>query len=51
VHEVDKFYAQLEQEVGNVRANYGPGVKIVILGDFNARIGTDGSDNIDEECN
>ena len=34
-----------------VRTKYGVETKIVILGDFNARVGTDGSDNATEENN
>ena len=34
-----------------VRTKYGVETKIVILGDFNARVGTDGSDNMTEENN
>ena len=50
--EVDKFYTALEkQEVKAVRTKYGPDTKIIILGDFNARVGTDGADNRTEECN
>ena len=49
--EVDKIYSALEQQVMAVRTKYGPDTKIIILGDFNARVGTDGADNITEECN
>ncbi len=49
--EVDKFYNALEKRVMAVRTKYGPDTKIIILGDFNARVGTDGAENITEECN
>ena len=49
--EVDKFYSTLEQQIKEVRRKYGPATKIIILGDLNARIGTDGADNMTEECN
>jgi hypothetical protein len=49
--EVDKFYSKLEQQVKEVRTKYGLETKIIILGDFNARIGTDGADNATEEYN
>ena len=51
ISEVDKFYTTLEQQIKVVRTKYGPETKIIILGDFNARIGTDGSDNMTEERN
>ena len=51
VAEVDKFYSTLEQQVNEVRKKYGPETKIIILGDFNARVGTDGADNMTEERN
>ncbi len=51
IGEVDKFYSTLEQQVKEVRTKYGVETKIIILGDFNARIGTDGADNATEECN
>lgn len=51
VSEVDKFYSTLEQQVEKVRRKYGPETKIIILDDFNARVGTDGSDNMTEEYN
>ena len=41
----------LHKEVDKVRSNYGSEARIVILGDYNARVGVDGSDNIAEECN
>ena len=41
--EVDKFYNALEKRVIAVRTKYGPDTKIIILGDFNARVG--------KECN
>ena len=41
--EVDAFYRTLEQQVKEVRTKYGLETKIIILGDFNARIGTDGA--------
>ena len=49
--EVDKFYTAMEQQDKAVRTKYGPDTKIIILGDFNARVGTDGADNRTEECN
>ena len=49
--EVDKFYNALEKQVTAVRTKYGHDTKIIILGDVNARVGTDGADNITEECN
>jgi exonuclease III len=49
--EVDKFYTAMEQQVKAVRTKYGPDTKIIILGDFNARVCTDGADNRTEECN
>ena len=51
VAEVDKFYSTLEKQVNEVRTKYGPETKIIILGDFNARVGTDGADNMTEERN
>ncbi len=42
----------LHKEVDKVRSNYGSSeARIFILGDYNARVGVDGSDNIAEECN
>ena len=49
--EVDKFYNTMEKQVQAVRTKYGKGTKIIILDDFNARVGNDGSDNIAEEYN
>jgi hypothetical protein len=49
--EVDKFYNTMEKQVQAVRTKYGMTTRIVILGDFNARVGIDGSDNIAEEYN
>jgi hypothetical protein len=49
--EVDKFYNTMEKQVQAVRTKYGMTTKIVILDDFNARVGIDGSDNIAEEYN
>ena len=51
VVEVDNFYSTLEQQVKEVRKKYGSATKIIILGDFNARVGTDGADNKTEEYN
>jgi exonuclease III len=51
VSEVDKFYSALEQQIKVVRTRYGSESKIIILGDFNARVGNDGSDNMTEEHN
>ena len=51
VAEVDKFYSTLEKQVNEVRTKFGPETKIIILGDFNARVGTDGADNMTEERN
>lgn len=51
VAEVDKFYDILEMQVKEVRTKYGAETKIVILGDFNARVGVDGADNMTEERN
>jgi exonuclease III len=51
VAEVDKFYSTLEKQVNEVRTKYGPETKIIILGDFNAGVGTDGADNMTEERN
>ena len=51
VAEVDKFYSTLEQQVNEVRKKYGRETRIIILGDFNARVGTDGADNMTEELN
>ena len=45
------FYSTLEQQVTEVRKKYGSATKIIILGDFNARVGTDGADNKTEEYN
>jgi exonuclease III len=47
--EMDNFYSTLERQVSAVRTRVE--TKIVILGDFNARVGTDGSDNATEENN
>ena len=51
VFSVDKFYSVLEKQVSAVRTKYGTKTKIIILGDFNARVEIDGSDNITEERN
>eukprot|EP01036_Dinobryon_divergens_P034126 gene34126-44094_t len=48
--EVADFYAALEKEVRKVREAYGANTSIIILGDFNARVGKDGADNREEEC-
>ncbi len=40
----NNFYEQLEKEVGNIREKHGSTVGITFLGDFNARVGNDGSD-------
>ena len=49
VVDVDAFYLTLEQQVKAVHTKYGKEAKIIILGDFNARVGTGGSDNRTEE--
>lgn len=49
--EVAEFYATLEREISKVRKEYGAEANIIILGDFNARVGTDGADNRFEEYN
>eukprot|EP01036_Dinobryon_divergens_P035907 gene35907-46617_t len=48
--EVADFYTSLEKEVRKVRETYGANTSIIILGDFNARVGKDGADNREEEC-
>ena len=40
----DNFYEKLEKEVASIREKHGTGIGITILGDFNARVGNDGSD-------
>ena len=41
----------IKKSIRFVQMNYGSEAWIVILGDYNARVGVDGSDNIAEECN
>ena len=49
-HEVTQFYSVMERKVGIVRKKYGADTPIVILGDFNARVGNGGAENRYEEC-
>ena len=49
-HEVTEFYSVLEREVRTVRKKYGADAPIVILVDFNARVGNGGAENRYEEC-
>jgi hypothetical protein len=44
-HEVTEFYSVMEREVRTVRTKYGADTPIVILGDFNARVGNGGAEN------
>ena len=40
----DNFHEKLEKELTSIRGKHGTGIGITILGDFNARVGNDGSD-------
>ena len=39
-----KFYDTLTMEIKRIRDTYGEQIGIVIMGDFNARVGNDGGD-------
>ena len=40
----DNFYEKLEKKLASIREKHGARIGITILGDFNARVGNDGSD-------
>jgi len=40
----DNFYEKIEKELASIREKHGARIGITILGDFNARVGNDGSD-------